>query len=188
MPIRVVVGQYGVQLQLKRILKTRSGFARIKSLVSFCRYQIVDLSTLYSPKPNKGGTAIVRTMPQTFQTCLEDQKLLRDGMCHDLSKRTTDKYLIPAMLTIEKYELSPIIVQRKRLLKLDIKDELQNQIHGMLVMIGIALFSPSWWKIGIHILFNLSHFVKYTQDDSEQRYILISISITITYKFFISFL
>ena len=79
-------------------------------------------------------------MPQTFQTCLEDQKLLRDGMCHDLSKRTTDKYLIPAMLTIEKYELSPIIVQRKRLLKLDIKDELQNQIHGMLVMIGIALF------------------------------------------------
>ena len=103
-------------------------------------YQIVDLSTLYSPNPNKGGTAIVRTMAQTFQTCLEDQKLLRDGICHDLSKRTTDKYLIPAMLTIEKYELSPIIVQRKRLLKLDIKGELQNQIHGMLVMIGIVLF------------------------------------------------
>ena len=71
-------------------------------------YQIVDLSILYSPNPNKGGTAIVRTMPQTFQTCLEDQKLLRDGICHDLSKRTTDKYLIPAMLTIVKYELSPM--------------------------------------------------------------------------------
>ena len=146
MPMRVVVGQYGVQLQLKRIFKTRSGLTRIKSFILFCRYQIVDLSTLYSPNPNKGGTAIVRTMPQTFQTCLEDQKFLRDGMCHDLSKRTTDKYLIPAMLTIEKYELSPIIVQRKRLLKLDIKGVLQKQIHGMLVVIGIAFFSPSWWK------------------------------------------
>ena len=147
MPIRVIVGQYGVQLELKRIFKTRIGLVRIKSYILFFSYQIVDLSTLYSPKPNKGGTAIVRTMPQTFQTCLEDQKLLRDGMCQDLSKRTTDKYLIPAMLTIEKYELSPIIVQRKRLLKLDIKGELQNQIHGMLLMIGIVLFSHSWSKI-----------------------------------------
>ena len=146
----------------------RIRFAEINSCISFFMYQIVEVSTLYSPNPNKGGTAIVRTMPQTFQTCLEDQKLLRDGICHDLSKRTTDKYLIPAMLTIEKYELSPIIVQRKRLLKLDIKGELQNQIHGMLLMIGISLFSPSWWKIAIHILFNLSHFGKYTQDDSEQ--------------------
>ena len=103
------------------MFKTRIGFGRINVCILFCMYQIVEVSTLYSPNPNKGGTAIVRTMPQTFQTCLEDQKLLRDGTCHDLSKRTTDKYLIPAMLTIEKYELSPNIVQRKRTLKLDIK-------------------------------------------------------------------
>ena len=80
----------------------------MNSCILVCTYQMVEVSTLYSPNPNKGGTAIVRTMPQTFQTCLEDQKLLRDGMCHDLSKRTTDKYLIPAMLTIVKYELSPM--------------------------------------------------------------------------------
>ena len=108
MPMRVVVGQYGVQLEGKRMFKTRIGFARINICILYCMYQIVEVSTLYSPNPNKGGTAIVRTMPQTFQTCLEDQKLLRDGMCHDLSKRTTDKYLIPAMLTIVKYELSPM--------------------------------------------------------------------------------
>ena len=108
MPMRVVVGQYGVQLKLKRIFKTRIRFTEINNYILFHMYQIVDLSTLYSPNPNKGGTAIVKTMPQTFQTCLEDQRLLRDGICHDLSKRTTDKYLIPAMLTIVKYELSPL--------------------------------------------------------------------------------
>ena len=69
-------------------------------------YQIFDVSILYSPNPSKGGTTIVRVMPQTFQIRGEDQKLLRDGKCQDLSKRTTDRYRIPAMLTIVKYELS----------------------------------------------------------------------------------
>ena len=71
-------------------------------------YQISDESCLYSPKPTKGGIANIKPMPHNFKIYGEDQKLLRDGMCHDLSKRTTDKYLIPAMLTIEKYELSPM--------------------------------------------------------------------------------
>ena len=39
-------------------------------------YQIFDVSILYSPNPSKGGTTIVRVMPQTFQIRGEDQKLL----------------------------------------------------------------------------------------------------------------
>ena len=136
MLIRVVVGQYGVQLKLKRIFKTSIWLTEINNYILFHMYQIVDLSTLYSPNPNKGGTAIVKTMPQTFQTCLEDQKLLRDGVCHDLSKRTTDKYLIPAMLTIVKYELSPL--KNVRLITFQsnwIKFWIQNMIFFCLIEI-----------------------------------------------------
>ena len=70
-------------------------------------YQISDASCLYSPKPTKGGIANIKAMPHNFMIYGEDQKLLRVGECQNLSKRTIDVYLTPAMLTTVNNELSP---------------------------------------------------------------------------------
>ena len=70
-------------------------------------YQISDASSLYSPKPTIGGIANSNAMPHNFKIYGEDQKLLRVCECQNLSKRTTDEYLTPAMLTTVNNELSP---------------------------------------------------------------------------------
>ena len=70
-------------------------------------YQISDASCLYSPKPTKGGIANIKAIPHNFKIYGEDQKLLRVCECQNLSKRTIDEYLTPAMLTTVNNELSP---------------------------------------------------------------------------------
>ena len=76
-------------------------------------YQIVDASIVYSPKPAKGGTTNSRDIPQTFQMWGDDQKPFLVWQCHDLSKRTTDRYLTHAILAIVNNELNPMKLRNK---------------------------------------------------------------------------